>query len=153
LTALQDVKLTYWAKAKEIDRAAAGCGALPVKHLYIAPDWRRCTLLRSTLLQLAGVTHLGELYIHGCKLDNITPQELVGVLAQLPNMFKLSLSSVRWQQQQQQRVLQTAAALWPPSYKDWLAGCRMTGRRWLPFALRSSTSAGQRRLRLQEWWA
>jgi hypothetical protein len=105
---LASVALSYWGTAQQIDAAADGWCALPLRHLTLSSA-DGSSLQRSTLMQLSKLTHLSKLTLVDCVSDNsIQPERLVNVLAKLKHLAFLKLA--RGQQAQQQQQLAEAAA-------------------------------------------
>jgi hypothetical protein len=98
---LASIYFCYCGTAQQIDAAADGWCALPLQYLHLVPRDDR-SLQRHTLLQLSKLTRLSSLsLVNGVSNDNIQPEMLGDVLAQLTRLQSLNLTRTIHHQQQQ----------------------------------------------------
>jgi hypothetical protein len=98
LTSLTSVDFTYKATAQQIDAAAEGWCALPLRYLYLYCSGGS-TLQRNTLMQLSKLTCLEDLTLTECvSEDSIRPEVLGDVLAQLTQLDTLGVQKNQYLQ-------------------------------------------------------
>jgi hypothetical protein len=111
ITSLTSVDLTYWGSAQQIDAAADGWCALPLRNLYLTSSGSG-SLQRNTLMQLSKLTGLYSLGLVECiSNSSIRPEMLGDVLAQLTRLHTLTFIRNLQQQEQEEQQLPAAAAV------------------------------------------
>jgi hypothetical protein len=109
LTSLTHVDMAYWAYAEDINTAAAGWAALPLRELDMLPE-ANGSLTSSTLRHMTSLTGITRLCLHGCGLGAVPPAELAAVFAHMTGLRDLTLRQVRCEGDHEDAAAAAAAA-------------------------------------------